>query len=137
MIVVKFPNCSVVYVPGVSVHTMFNDGASWGAYPHPEMPHYHVIAHRCGYGDDLWRYCFEHEVVHAYLAERAARLGVQGVVDCLAHGVTPDAAHAAAEEIVVHTVQRWLRANERPIVAGVDWDGMKANLLNVIDGAQS
>jgi hypothetical protein len=39
--------------------TRFPDGAEIAARPHPELPHYHVVAHRCGYGDDLRAFAIE------------------------------------------------------------------------------
>jgi hypothetical protein len=40
---------------------------------------------------------------------------------------------SAYEEIAAQTFQRWLRANERPIVSGVDWDRLKAEALELLD----
>lgn len=113
--------------------TRFDDGASYGAQPH-DTPHYHVIAHRCGYGDDLLTYCREHEVCHL-LAECYFVLGGPSVLRKLAHGqpVLPQA--AATEELVVMALQRWLRANERPIVGGVDWDALKRAALSILNEA--
>lgn len=36
------------------------------------------------------------------------------------------------EEIAAQVLQRWLRANERPIVSGVDWDAMKRDALELL-----
>lgn len=103
----------------------FDDGASWGAHPHPADHHYNVIAHRCGYGEDLMAYAVEHEVCHHLLADELGS-GVSPVIWALAHGQAPDTNAAAIEEIAVHALQRWIRANERPIVGEVDWDAIKA-----------
>lgn len=45
----------------------------------------------------------------------------------------PDPAEALFEEMAVQTFQRWMRANERPILAGVDWDALKADALTLIE----
>jgi hypothetical protein len=35
--------------------TRFGDGSFVNSVPHPQDRHYYVVAHRCGYGDDLMR----------------------------------------------------------------------------------
>jgi len=103
----------------------FRDGTFWGAQPHPENPHYHVISHRLGYGDDLLTYAREHEVCHhlveEFLYDRPSR-----VIWSLAHGDELSPSGAAYEEMAAMALQRFLRAGERPIVAGVDWDELLA-----------
>jgi hypothetical protein len=103
--------------------TTFADGASWGALPH-DTPHYHVIAHRCGYGDDLLSYCREHEICHLVVEEclhdRPSR-----ILWGLAHGEPIGPAEAAYEEMAAQTLQRFIRAAERPIIGGIDWDGIR------------
>jgi hypothetical protein len=131
MSTVRLAHCRIEYEPGASLRTVFNDGAEWGAFPHSADAHYHVIAHRCGYGDDLWRYCFEHEVVHSFLHAEGF-IGGPGVIWRLAHGLTEYPLAAAVEEAMAHTFQRWLRANERPIIGGVDWDDLKARCLALL-----
>ena len=110
-------------------------GCEVRTWPHPSQPHYHVIAHRCGYGDDLMAYCFEHDFCHLFLCERLAnRLSpvlyeqAGGTFEDFRGGTWP-----AWEEIAVQAFQRWLRANERPIIAGVDWDALKAEALALLD----
>jgi hypothetical protein len=107
--------------------THFLDGTSYGAHPH-DTHHYAVIAHRCGYGDDLLAYCREHEICHLlveeWLHDRPSR-----ILWGLAHG-EPLAPHEAAyEEIAAQALQRWVRAAERPIIGGVDWDALKHRAL--------
>lgn len=98
--------------------TTYADGASYGALPH-DTPHYHVIAHRCGYGDDLLRYAREHEACHHIVSEWIG--GFPSKVPWpLAHGRQPAFFDAVQEEALTMTCQRWLRANERPIIGGVD-----------------
>lgn len=123
--------------------TTYGDGSSYGAQPH-DTPHYDEIAERCGYGLGLpWgdaqrraqgrlRYCREHEVCHHVVAEWILGRESQ-VLWPLAHGYEPDQAEAIAEEALTMTFQRWLRAGERPIIAGVDWDGLKARALAALD----
>lgn len=111
--------------------TRFPDGAVVSAWPHPEQPHYHVIAHRLGYGDDLMAYCREHEVAHAMIAERlhdAPSVVLWG----LSHGEKIPKGPGLYEEIAAQTLQRWLRANERPILSGCDWDKLKADALGLL-----
>lgn len=111
--------------------TRYEDGATFGAHPH-DTHHYHVIAHRCGYGDDILDYAREHEVCHHIVG-----LWIKGsgsdVIGPLAHGIDPDPVKATLEEALTMTFQRWLRANERPIIGGVDWDGLKRRALEALD----
>lgn len=111
----------------------FYDGAEIEAQPH-ETAHYYVIAHRCGYGDNIARYCFEHEFCHEFLSERLHG-SPSPVLWSLAHGETDlTDGECAEEEISVQTFQRWLRGNERPIVGGVAWDDLKREALQLLDG---
>jgi phytoene dehydrogenase-like protein len=104
---------------------VFPSGKEAVAWPHPQNPHYSVISHRLGYGDDLMAYCREHELAHAVIAQE-----LQGapshVLFRLAHGLELDSGAALLEEIAAQALQRWARANERPILAGHDWDRLKA-----------
>ena len=109
----------------------FADGATVPAQHRPDEPHYRVISHRCGYGDDTLRYCIEHEVCHHLLCE--ALYGAPSpILWRLAHGEAVPGAYAAWEEIAVQALQRWVRAAERPIVGGVDWDALKLRALEVL-----
>jgi hypothetical protein len=36
--------------------------------------------------------------------------------------------------VAAQTFQRWLRANERPICSGLDWDGLKRDALDLLNG---
>ena len=103
-------------------------GAEVPAQTHWHDRHYAVIAHRCGYGDDLRAYTIEHEVCHHLLAE-ALYGTVSPVLWGLACGVPLPPAYAAQEELAVQALQRFVRAAERPIVGGVDWDALKARVL--------
>jgi hypothetical protein len=129
MIELRF--CSIEFGTDV-VWTHFPDGTSCPATPHL-TPHYHVIAHRCGYGDDVMAYAREHEFAHAFCEERLHERPSR-VLWALAHGSMLSGREAVYEEMIAQVFQRWLRANERPIVSGVDWDGMKRDALALLNG---
>lgn len=124
---IRLEYCDIEWTE-LGARVVFPDGAETCAHPHPEEPHYHVIAHRCGYGDDLLAYCREHELAHAIVAQEF-RGWVSWALHAQAHGYTPTAFSSTYEEIVAQTLQRWARANERPIVGGVDWDAIKDKFL--------
>lgn len=106
----------------------FPSGRNTEAYPHPEEPHYHVIAHRCGYGDDLLAYCREHELAHCVVMEH---LFAQPsfVLNAQVHGIVLESGVSALEELAAQALQRWARTNERPIIGGIDWDRMRTTFL--------
>lgn len=111
--------------------TTYADGTSYAAHPH-DTHHYHVVAHRLGYGDDILRYAREHEVCHHIVSEWIGG-HTSKVLWPLAHGRDPDPAEAVYEEALTMTFQRWLRANEQPIIGGVDWTGLKSRALALLD----
>lgn len=127
--IVHLATATVHYTPEGCV-SHFADGASWGAIPH-DTPHYHVIAHRCGYGDDLLAYCREHEVCHHLVSEWLLRRP-SPVLWGLAHGRELTAAEAVFEEMAAQGLQRWVRANERPIIGGVDWNALKTQAVTLM-----
>lgn len=110
--------------------TSYADGTSYAAQPH-DTHHYAVIAHRCGYGDDILAYAREHEACHHIAAEWICGW-TSKVLWPLAHGREPDPYDAISEEALTMTFQRWLRANERPIIGGVNWDGLKGRALALL-----
>lgn len=112
--------------------TRFRDGSHVDAFPHWENHHYHVIAHRCGYADDLLTYCQEHEFAHNFIAEKFSR-GISPILAALAIGSECSAEEAAYEEALVHIFQAWLRANQEPIIGGIDWRGLKAEALELLE----
>jgi hypothetical protein len=114
------------------VTTRFPDGTSVPAVWHSQDFHYRVISHRLGYGDDIAAYAFEHEVCHALVEERFYDRPSR-VLWALAHGSMLSGKDAAYEEIAAQTLQRWLRANERPILSGIDWDRLKADALRMFE----
>lgn len=131
--------------------TTYDDATSYGAQPH-DTPHYDEIARRCGHLDiqtvATWPldpteeqfaaarlvYCREHEACHHIVAEWIGG-HTSRVLWPLAHGREPDPFEATAEEALAMTFQRWLRANERPIIGGVPWDDLKARALALLEGA--
>lgn len=99
-------------------------------HPH-HTPHYFIVAHRCGYGDNIFQFAVEHDLFHAWVAEHF--LGQpSNVLWKLAHGTHADPTEAAQEEIWVQTIQAWVQANVRPIVGGVDWDQLKTDALGML-----
>ena len=109
----------------------FPDGTSVGAVPH-DTHDYHIVSHRLGYEDDILAYCREHEFAHAFLEERLYDRPSQ-VLWNLAHGLAVDDRAHAYEELAAQTFQRWLRSNERPITAGVDWIQLKREAIALLD----
>src|SRR5436305_10212291 len=100
-------------------------------HPH-NTPHYYVIAHRCGYGDDVMAYCREHEFFHEWLSEIMYDTP-SPVLWALANGRVLSGPRSIMEELLVQAFQRWVRANERPIVSGGKWDEWKAEALRLLD----
>lgn len=111
--------------------TTFPYGTIIEAFPHWDDHHYHVISHRCGYGDDLLAYCQEHEFVHSFLAEKLNR-AESNVLWLLARGDEPTPQEAAYEEALVQMFQLWLRGHQRPIIGGIDWGALKAEALELL-----
>lgn len=111
--------------------THFSDGKVARSYPH-DTHHYHVISHRCGYGEDIEQYCLDHDFVHSFLAE-VIDGAVSSVLWAMAHDKVPDQWEALTEEALVQTFQAWLRANVRPILADGDWDIWKREALSSLN----
>lgn len=126
-------------------YTTFADGSTWGAQPH-DTPDYLEIATRTGYlpcgfpgqtfetraAEARMAYCREHDVLH-HVVGAVFFFGPSPVLWKLAHGHPVDEKYAALEEAMVMTLQRWVRAGERPIIGGVDWHGLRAQCLAVLD----
>jgi len=111
--------------------TRFVDGSYVNSIPHPNDQHYCVIAHRCGYSDDIHKYCFEHDFAHLVVSEWLyAR--PSPILWGLAHANGLNGHDAALEEIGVQSFQRWMRASEQPIVGGVDWFAMRHAALKLL-----
>jgi hypothetical protein len=112
--------------------TVFIGGKEIGAWPHPEMTDYHVVAARLGYQYDLLRYCREHELAHLLVEEWFHDRPSQ-VLAALAAGKMLSGKKAVYEESMAQQLQAFVRANQRPIVGGVDWDGLKARFLECVE----
>lgn len=108
--------------------THFPDGTRWGALPHDE-PHYHALAHRLGYEGDTLRYCREHELAHHCVAEHFN--SHSPILWALAHDEKPPCLFVPAEEALAMALQRYARANEHPMVEGVDWSRLRARFLSL------
>lgn len=128
---INLDHCTVAWTDK-GAQTTFPDGTHVEAWPHPEQAHYFVIAHRCGYGDDVLKYCREHELAHSFLAQEL-RGQASHVLEALAHGWALRRGTAVLEEMAVQAFQRWARANERPIIQGCEWDELKAVFLAYAD----
>lgn len=126
----RLRHCSIQWTER-GARVSFLGGAETEAWPHPDDHHYHVISHRLGYGDDVLRYCREHELAHAVIAEEFED-GPSYVLRMLARGETPDQRRAVLEEMAVATLLRWVRANEEPIIGGCDWDMLKIRFLGYV-----
>lgn len=125
----RIGTATVTYYPE-GAFTSYDDGSTYAAHPH-DTHHYHVIAHRCGYGDDILAYAREHEICHHIAAEWIGG-HTSRVLWPLAHGREPVPYEATAEEALAMTCQRWFRANERPIIGSVDWDDLKRRFLALV-----
>lgn len=110
-------------------YTSYEDGTSYASHTHGTH-HYHVISHRLGYEDDILRYCREHELLH-HVAGYWIKSRHSEVIWPLAHGEKPDLIVSMNEELLVQTLQRWIRCNERPFIADVDWGIIKRNYLDL------
>jgi hypothetical protein len=128
---IHLDHCTVEWTDA-GARTVFRDGTETHAYPHYDDPHYVVIAHRCGYGDDLLAYCREHELAHSFLLQELRGIASH-VLEGQAHDRIVRSGVAVPEEMSVQMFQRWCRANERPIVAGCDWDDLKQRFLQYAD----
>jgi hypothetical protein len=122
---IQLTHCSVEWTPHGSRMT-FKDGVRLESWPH-DVPHYHVNAHRLGYNGDLLAYCRDHDFFHAF-CEQWFYDRPSPTLWAVAHNKpVPDATY---EEMAVMTCQRWVRANERPIIGDVDWDAFKTEALS-------
>lgn len=110
--------------------TCFPDGTYVNATPH-DTHHYHVVAHRLGYGDDILAYCQQHEFAHSFVAQELKN-GPSVVLWELAHGRQADRGAVIYEEATAQTFQRWLQAGEMPIISGADWERMRVDARRLL-----
>ena len=111
--------------------TTFEDGKSIASIPHYQDHHYHVIAHRTGYEDDLHTYCVEHDFAHLFVMEKLHGIP-SPILWALAHGEKIPENAQVFEELASQTFQRYLRANEQPIIGGVPWPELKQEALALL-----
>ena len=55
------------------------------------------------------------------------------VIWALAHGTVLSGPESSYEELAAQALQRFLRAGERPIISGIDWDGIKEKALDLLN----
>lgn len=125
-------HCSVEWTPLGST-VSFPNGEHCGSRPHRDNFHYRVISHRLGYGDDVMAYCREHDLAHALLSEEFADGPPIALLETAKYGAALDVGYNIMEECTAHVLQRWIRANERPIIGNCDWDGLKARFLQCVE----
>jgi hypothetical protein len=127
---------AVIEPTDLGCRVYFQDGKFCDAHAHA-TDHYKLITARLGYGHDTLAYCREHEFAHCFLEEKFFDRPSKALW-AVAHGPMLSGPHSAYEEIAAQTFQRFLRANERPIVGGVRWDDLKAEALEKLgDGGST
>lgn len=130
---IQFNGCRLYNEPTYGCRTIFNDESVLQSAVE-NSPHYHVISHRCGYSDDIVRYCFEHDFCHHFVLENILKVdAADGVLHSVANNLPIPPGIAAFEEMATQTFQRWLRANEEPIIGGVNWYNLKKKALALLD----
>ena len=115
------------------ISTVFPDGTKYGALPH-DTPEYRALTERCGYGSDIWAYCWAHEVAHALIGEVVFR-GPSRVVWGCAHGKYAPMAEILAEESLAIELQAFARAGVLPgsSAPGFSWFALRDRYLKVCD----
>jgi hypothetical protein len=127
--VISLKFCSIVWTPeGCDTH--FDDGTIAGSKWH-DTPHYHVASHRVGLGHNLLAYTRSHDVCHALVEEWMHDRPSQ-VLWGVAHNKMLSGRKSAYEEIATVAAQRWIHANEEPIISGVRWDAFKAKAIELM-----
>lgn len=103
----------------------YKKGSNWyvDAIPH-ETAHYFIIAARLGYQDDIYRYCWEHELAHCVVAEYLKN-DTSLVLRHIAKMDTVSRWDITAEELLAQTLQRFANANEEPIISDINWHDMR------------
>lgn len=126
---ITLDHCSIEW-KSYGARVVFPDGTETSAWPDGSA-HYYVIAHRCGYEDCITTYCREHELAHALVGEEF--YGWESpVLAASARKLLPSPT-APLEEAMAQMIQRFARANERPIIGGVDWDKIKVRFLYLVN----
>lgn len=125
--------CRVDYEHGNFVVTHFPDGTSCGALPH-ETEAYRALTKRCGYGDDIWHYCIEHEVAHSFVAQELYR-GVSRVLWGMAHDQVAAKLDILHEEELTISLQAFTRAHLLPgsSAPGFSWFTLREKFLRLLE----
>jgi len=126
---IKLKYCEMEFNP-TGCTTFWEDGSFLNSIPHYNDHHYHVISHRCGYGDDVLSYCQEHDLSHNIVAESFLS-SRSPVLWGVANKRVLEVFSVASEEILSQVLQRFVRAGERPIVGGQDWDALRWRFLEL------
>lgn len=129
--VIEFDTAVTVLASDTMIH-VFTDGVfnqmnlDWGE-------HREADAREAGYGADWRRFAIEHDLAHHIVADAMgwpwsfALHDGDGTLD-----LKDAPAPIQQEEAIVVALQRFLRAGERPIIAGVDWDGLRKRAMEVM-----
>jgi hypothetical protein len=126
--IIRLTHCTVSRTDFGCV-TRFDDGSFVNSAFHPNDHHYYALAHRLGYEDDIHAFCVEHDFAHSFLSEKFYGKP-SPILWALAHGAEPP--HPAMEEMACQVFQRYLRANELPIVGSVDWGALKREAITLL-----
>jgi hypothetical protein len=127
MIALKY--CTILWTDE-GCDTCFNDGTVAGSTWH-DTPHYHVASHRVGLGDNLLLFARSHEFFHSFVEEWMHDRPSQ-VLWGVAHNKMLSGKKSAYEEIATVAAQRWIHANELPIISGVQWHAFKAKAIELM-----
>lgn len=101
--------------------TRFSDGTETSNWPHGDLAYKHLVE-QCGHRDNALAYCREHDLAHAYLAEKMFGKA-SAVLWASAHNLPPQPV-ADWEEKLVYYFQRFLHGHgASPDPMWVDWDG--------------
>lgn len=112
--------------------TSFDNGLTCQSVPH-ETEHYHIIARRCGCGDDVRMYCRDHELAHVLLSQVFQEHAPRALLETTQYGHALNWGENIMEECTAHVIQRWVRCGERPIIGNCDWDSLRAAFLRAAE----
>lgn len=129
--VIKLKFCTVEFLRD-SVRTTFHDHTHTDARP-VDNESTREAAVRFGYDGDILRYTQEHDFSLAFISQYLVN-GTSDTLWCYAHNREPNRDGRLYEELFAQYIQRWARADERPLISGIDWDEMKRQYLLYVDG---
>jgi hypothetical protein len=127
---VYLDRCKVIQT-SVGVTVEFFDGSTIDGTPH-DTPHYYLVSNRTGYGDDIFKFCVEHDLFHAWVYQYF-KGQVSPIQWALAHDNEMNPFDAMIEELLVQTCQVFIRGNVRPSIGSIDWDHFKIATTNMLD----